>query len=294
MSELRVFDGGVALITGGASGIGKAIGEAIAKRGATTILADRDHADAGNVAEEIQRGGGKAEAAALDVTDAEAFAAVAAKAKADHGRIDYLFNNAGIAIGGAVEDYETNTWDRVFDVNIRGVAYGVQAVYATMREQGFGHIINTASMAGLGPMPMAVSYCASKHAVVGLSQSLRIEAAEFGVRVSVLCPGAIRTPILVDGGKHGHTVTPIPADLQIKQWEQARPMAPATFAEKVLDDTARNPAVIIVPHWWKWIWRLNRLSPSLALWVAQKGYRDVKALVDDQPSPAAEPERKTG
>jgi short-subunit dehydrogenase len=96
-------------------------------------------------------------------------------------------------------------------ISIRGVVNGVQASYKIMIVQGFGHIVNTASMAGLMPSPLAVAYAAAKNAVVGLSQSLRVEAARMGVRVSVLCPGVIRTPIL-QGGKYGKILMDVPAE----------------------------------------------------------------------------------
>ena len=99
-------------------------------------------------------------------------------------------------IGGSVNLYSIEDWNQIIDVNLRGVINGIQAAYKIMMEQGFGHIVNTASMAGLMPGPGNVAYTTTKHAVVGLSKSLRAEAAHRGVRVSVLCPGVIRTPIL--------------------------------------------------------------------------------------------------
>ena len=107
-----------------------------------------------------------------------------------------MFNNAGIAIGGSAHDYGIQEWNQIIDVNLRGVVNGVQAAYCIMIKQGFGHIVNTASITGLMPTPGQVAYSMTKHAVVGLSLSLRAEAALLGIRVSVLCPGAIRTPIL--------------------------------------------------------------------------------------------------
>src|SRR5262249_46172547 len=130
--------------------------------------------------------------------------------------------------------YELEDWDRVLNVNLRGVIHGVQAAYPIMLRQGFGHIVNTASMAGLIPAPLVVGYCATKHAVVGLSTSLRIEAAAAGVRVSVLCPGVIRTPALIDGGKYGKLLQPIPQDAQKDLFDRQRPMSPERFAEQAL------------------------------------------------------------
>jgi NAD(P)-dependent dehydrogenase (short-subunit alcohol dehydrogenase family) len=163
--------GRVALITGGASGIGRALGEELAGRGCAVLLADRQVELAHEAAAAIG-----AEAAELDVRDLAAFEALAGEVRDRHGRIDLLFNNAGIGVGGGMETYAAEDWDDVFDVNLRSVANGVQAVYRGMIEQRSGHIVNTASIAGLLPFPWAGSYAASKHAVVGLTRTLRVEA----------------------------------------------------------------------------------------------------------------------
>ena len=130
------------------------------------------------------------------------FERAVAEAVQQSGRIDYLFNNAGIAVGGEVDSYTLDDWNDVFDLNLRGVVHGIQAVYPIMIQQHSGHIVNTASMAGLHATAGAASYTASKHAVVALSKALRVEAERHGVQVSVFCPGATRTPILA-GGKYG-------------------------------------------------------------------------------------------
>jgi short-subunit dehydrogenase len=108
--------------------------------------------------------------------------------------------------------------------------------------------------------------------VVGLSTSLRVEAAAAGVRVSVLCPGVIRTPILDHGGIHGKMLPPIPPEVQRRYWERLRPMAPERFAAKVLRAIRKNRAIIIVPSWWKILWWINRISPSLGLFISRKLY----------------------
>ncbi len=190
------------------------------------------------------------------------------------GRLDYIFNNAGIAIGGNVNHYGIEDWNHIIDVNLRGVINGVQATYQIMMAQGFGHIINTASMAGLMPGPGNVGYTTTKHAVVGLSISLRAEAAQMGVRVSVLCPGAIRTPILEGGGKYGKMLIDIPPEQMRRFWEKLKPMPPNVFAEKVLNSVAKNEAIIIVPSWWKRFWWINRLSPSFGIFLAQKRFQE--------------------
>src|SRR5215472_3907198 len=213
----------VALVTGGASGIGRALSEELASRGAEVVLADRQHALAEDVARAIREKGGRATACELDVCDLDAFTRSVDGIVKRTGHVDYLFNNAGIAVGGEVSTYKRADWDDVFDVNLRGVAYGIQAVYPHMVARGHGHIVNTASVAGLLPSPEAASYTASKHAVVGLSKALRLEGKRHGVRVSVLCPGVIRTPILT-GGKFGRMNVPISEDKIMTQWEKLRPI----------------------------------------------------------------------
>jgi NAD(P)-dependent dehydrogenase (short-subunit alcohol dehydrogenase family) len=269
--SLRTYSGAVAIVTGGASGIGRALSEALARKGAEVVLADRQVELAEEVAAKIRGAGLKGTAAALDVTDFAAVERLVRKTRDDRGRLDYFFNNAGIGIGGEVRDYLIDDWNQVFAVNINGVANGVQAAYPVMVRQGFGHIINTASMAGLMPSPMTVAYSAAKHAVVGLSTSLRIEAAAAGVRVSVLCPGVIRTPIL-EGGKYGRMLRILTPEAQRRNWERLRPMDAALFADKALRAIARNKAVIIFPAWWRVIWWINRLSPALGRVVSHRLY----------------------
>ena len=278
---LRIFDGAVALMTGGASGIGRALSEALSRRGASVVIADRQVALAQEVAAGIQERGGKASAVELDVTDFPAVDQLVRATAQAHGRLDYMFNNAGIAIGGEVRVCQIEDWDSVLNVNLHGVVNGVQAAYPVMLSQGYGHIVNTASMAGLLPMPAAVSYATTKHAVVGLSKSLRVEAASYGVRVSVLCPGFIRTPILY-GGKYGKNLQAVPPEVQEEFIRKYRPMEPAVFAEKVLDALARNKALIIVPGWWRLFWWLSRLSPALESALAQRSYRSVRKAIQSE------------
>jgi short-subunit dehydrogenase len=131
-------------------------------------------------------------------------------------------------------------------------------------------------MAGLMPGPGNIAYTTTKHAVIGLSQSLRAEATHRGVRVSVVCPGVIRTPILEDGGKYGKILIDIPLEQQRRMWEKFKPMSPNIFANKVLNSVAKNKAIIIVPSWWKFFWYINRLSPSLGILLAQKSFQKMQ------------------
>ena len=274
--SIRTFDGATAIVTGGASGIGRGLAEELARRGCEVVLADLQVELAEEVASGIRVSGGKAQAVKIDVADFPAMEQLVRETVKSTGRLDYMFNNAGIVIGGYVNQYTIEDWNQVVDINLRGVINGIQAAYRTMMTQGFGHIINTASMAGLMPGPGNVVYTTTKHAVVGLSKSLRAEAAAVGIRVSVICPGVIRTPILEGGGRYGKMLIDIPPEQARRMWEKLKPMSPNVFAEKVLNSVAKNKAVIIVPSWWKLFWWLNRLSPSLGISLAQRHFQKMQ------------------
>ena len=273
---IRIFDGATTIVTGGGSGIGRALAEELAKRGCEeVVLADLQIELAEEVASEIRVSGGNAKAVKTDTTDFAAMEYLIQETVKRTGRLDYIFNNAGIVIGGYVNDYRIEDWNQIVDVNLRGVINGIQTAYPIMVKQGFGHIINTASMAGLMVGPGNVAYTTTKYAVVGLSKSLRAEAAQTGVRVSVLCPGVIRTPIL-DGGKYGKMLIKIPPNELKRMLEKLRPMSPNLFAKKVLHLVAKNKAIIIVPSWWKLFWWINRLSPSLGISLSQKRFQKMQ------------------
>jgi len=250
-------------VTGGASGIGAALGRELARRGALVVLADRDGEDARAEAAGITAAGGRAEAATLDVRDAVAVDALVADVFGRHGRLDYLFNNAGIGVGGPTRDLTLEDWREAVEVNLMGVVHGVRAAWPRMIDQGFGHVVNTASATVFLCNAMAAPYGATKSAVVALSRALRVEGAARGVRASVLCPGVVRTAILEDGGRHGRLVRLLDAEALKAMWERLRPMDADEFSRKTLDDVARNRAVIIHPRWWRALRFLNGVAPSL-------------------------------
>lgn len=261
--------GKVVFVTGGASGIGAALATRLVDGGAEVWIADRQIERAQELGQRLSGGGGKARAIELDVRDYSSFERAVAEVVQQSQRIDYLFNNAGIGVAGEVDSYTLEDWNDVFDVNLRGVVHGIQAVYPIMIRQHSGHIVNTASMAGLVTTAGQAGYTATKHAVVAISKTLRIEAERHGVRVSVLCPGVIRTPILT-GGRYGRTEKAGLSDDEIlRRWEQLRPMAPEKFAERALRGVLRDDAIIVVPAWWKTFWYLERLSPSLSMRLAR-------------------------
>jgi NADP-dependent 3-hydroxy acid dehydrogenase YdfG len=280
---LRTFHEAVALVTGAASGIGAALARGLAARGARVILADRDEEGAQAEADRLQASGRRAAAKVLDVRDASAVEEAVAGVFREHGRLDYLFNNAGIGVGGEVRDLALDDWKAALDVNLLGPLHGIQAAYPRMVAQGFGHIVNTASMAAFMATALAGPYGATKSALLSVSRTLRVEAADHGVRVSVLCPGVVRTAILDNGGRYGRIQAFGDLTALKDLWERARPMDADVFAGKVLAAVARNRAIIIVPAWWRAVRLLNAVAPSLADAIAARELRRVKDRLRPRP-----------
>lgn len=266
---IRTYTGAVAIVTGGASGIGRAIGVELANRGAEVVLADVQDKAAEEAALSIRREAGRATAVKLDVRDGDAVRRVVDDTFERTGRVDYVFNNAGTGVMGEAHLLEARDWDLTIDINLKGVVRVIEAAYPRLVAQGFGHLVNTASVAGLITSPFLSAYSATKHAVVGLSKAMRVEAARHGVRVSALCPGAIKTPILT-GGVYGGNVYGLESERALAWWAKLRPMAAAPFAKQVLDAVAKNEGVIVLPRQYKAVVRMMRLFPKLEEKLAQK------------------------
>lgn len=265
--ERPPFEPKVSIVTGGASGIGRAIAAELIARGSHVVLADVNGEAAARTATEL---GVQARAVTLDVVDAAAVSALVQQVVADHGRLDVMVNNAGVAIGGLLEELDERHWTRALDVNLRGVINGVAAAYEVMRAQGSGHILNTASLAGLVPAPAMLPYTTTKHAVVGLSTALRAEAASQGVRVSVLCPGFVDTPMLDDiyEAPASYGGSSVRSRVRLLQ---PRFLTAELTATRAVDGLAANKAVIPVGAMAHLTWRGLRYAPGLtrALFQAQ-------------------------
>ncbi len=255
------WEGKTAVVTGAASGIGFALSGELIRRGASVWLTDIDTAALERSAAVL---GPNARRHELDVRDSAAVRDLVEFVAKESGGLDFMFNNAGIIMPGEVHDLDTDHFDRIIDVNIRGVVNGTLSAYPVMVRQRRGHIVNTASLAGLAPAPLLSSYAMTKHAVVGLTSSLRFEAARYGVRVSAICPSAVNTPML-DAGT--------PQDLQKVPWRpnvrrylrrlNGPPADPRSVAASALAGVEKNQALIIVPARAGMISMVYRLAPGL-------------------------------
>lgn len=266
---MKMFSGKQALVTGGGSGIGAALCRALVDAGAEVVCTDVD----GDAAERTAAGlGGRARAARLDVTDSAAVQAAVDDVVNRAGRLDLMFNNAGIVWGGDTELLTLDQWNAIIDVNIRGVVHGVAAVYPLMVRQGHGHIVNTASMAGLTAAGQVTSYVMTKHAVVGLSLALRSEAAARGVGVLAVCPAAVETPILDKGSVGGF----VGRDFFL-QAQGGKPYDADRLARDVLRAVEKNKPILVKPRVAHAQWMFARLTPTLMNRVSMRFIADQRA-----------------
>ena len=263
------YEGKTAIVTGAASGIGRCLSEMLARGGANVILTDVNADLLHEVAASLTTAGHSATATVVDVSDADAVKKLVEDTVAEHGQLDYLFNNAGIAVGGEARDLGYEDWKRVIDVNLYGVINGVFVAYPIMVKQGFGHIVNTASVAGYFPFGGEIAYSASKHGVVGLSHALRAEGADLGVKVSVVCPGKIETP-LYDTSKF------VGLDRKKTLGMFPKGITPEESAPIILRGVERNEATIPVTFLAKVLWMLGRASPDVANWAAKQVVRRMR------------------
>lgn len=273
---MHSFQDAIAVVTGGASGIGRALCEELGRRGAVVVVTDVNEAGARQVAAGICSAGGRASGVRLDVRDAAAVRRLCEETVAAHGRLDYVFNNAGFAVLGEVRDLGPEHWRSIVDVNLWGVIHGVNAAYPLMVRQGAGHIVNTASVAGLAGFPTATPYATTKYAVVGLSLSLRAEAEDLGVRVSVVCPGFVQTGIFEAGIYVGARKEELLETIPVKL------MDVADAARAILRGVEKNRAVIVFPGYARFFWWLTRLHPAVAGLLHRKAVRDFRKATRPQ------------
>lgn len=194
---MKDLEGRTAVITGGASGIGRALAFACASNGMNVVVADLESGPLDETAKALEQTGARALAVRTDVAQADSVRELAERTRETFGAAHLVCNNAGVFTGGTSWESPLSDYEWVFGVNVWGVLHGIQAFVPMLLEQGEGHVLNTASMAGVTALPFTAAYVMSKHAVVSLSESLYLELQAKGsaVGVSVLCPELIRTRI---------------------------------------------------------------------------------------------------
>ncbi|PQJ35841.1 oxidoreductase [Salinibacter sp. 10B] len=189
------IEGKVVVITGASSGLGAAAARHLADEGARVILAARRTERLQTLADEITESGGDALPVTTDVTDRDQVQALIDTAVEEFGRIDVMINNAGVMPASRLDRLNVDEWDQMIDVNVKGVLYGIAAVLPYMQEQESGHVINVASDAGHNVHPGEAVYAATKHAVRALSEGLRQEVKPYGVRTTIISPGAVESEL---------------------------------------------------------------------------------------------------
>jgi len=257
--------GEVAVVSGGASGIGAAIARRLHAAGSTVVIADLDLDGANRLATEL---GDRVEVAGLDVTDADAVARFIGEVHARHGRLDTVVCSAGLAVGGPAEELAPELWRRPIEVNLVGTVNLVAAAYPLMVQQRRGRIVAIASLAGLAPAPLLAGYAASKWGVVGLGESLRREGRRHGVSVTTVCPGATDTPLLRTGGRGGVVSDRVDPVAYLEALG-----GPTLPVDKVADAAVRamaRGAGVVTPGGAAVVWRLQRWAPGLVGRIADR------------------------
>jgi len=252
------FKDKVAVVTGGASGIGRALCKQLGSIGAEVIVADINTEDARKVASALIEAGGRSEAVYLDVTQMKDVQKIVDETAFRYGRLDFMFNNAGIFIIGEAYDMKHEHWNRIMDTNFRGVVNGTAAAYPLMVKQGFGHIVNISSWSGLMPMAFSAAYAAASHGIVGLSTSLRLEGAGLGVKVSVSCLGRIKTSFYDKAYVLNADREDAIAAARFK------PKDAGVAAKNILQGVEQNREIIIFPFYTRLFRWLYRIHPSMA------------------------------
>jgi short-subunit dehydrogenase len=261
--------GKTALVTGAASGIGRATALALAGAGADLVVCDLNEAGLAEVTAEIERRGRRTFARRVDVANREAMQTFAAEVHRERGALDVLVNNAGVAIGGGFLETPLPDWDWIVSINLMGVVHGCHFFLPPMVARGGGHVVNVASAAGFVATAQLAAYSATKFAVVGLSEALREELHPHGIVVTTVCPGVIDTPITRNARMLGRAASP-EARAALVAVYQRRGYGPERVAANILKAIARRRAVApISPEAWT-MYFLKRLSPGLVARISRR------------------------
>jgi NADP-dependent 3-hydroxy acid dehydrogenase YdfG len=250
----KAFEGRTVLLTGAGSGIGKALARHLVACGAKVHAADMNAAGLDDLAADTT-GPGTLLPRVLDVTDRADYGRWVDECVVASGRIDYLFNNAGVTLLGEARRVPFERWKWLLDINLMGVLNGVMLVYPVMVKQGGGHIVSTGSVAGVTGYATASAYTTAKKAVIGMSHSLAAEAKAYGVTVTVVCPGYVNSNIFTQDRVVGANVKEVLNDLP------APMMSPDHAARQYLAGVAKGKRTVVFPANAKLLWFLGRWMP---------------------------------
>lgn len=268
------FQNKTALVTGGGSGIGRAVCEGLAAAGAIVFCADIDLAKAEATASDNSQ----IIACQLDVTKEDEIQRLLAEIVSQHGRIDLIFNNAGTGIIGECRDTAIADWKKAVDLNFYGVLYGSRYAYELMLKQGSGQIVNTSSLAGLiDGLTVVGPYSTTKHAVAAYTRTLRAEARALGVKVNLVCPGVVSTPI-TEGSAF---IKGSEAYRQFSRDTVAKGITPERAAHHILKGVGANKAVIIFPFMAKVFLLLAQVCPFAVRLGMNKMLKDYRKKYRD-------------
>ena len=266
---MKEFKDKVVVITGAGSGIGRATAMAFASEGAKLYITDINQGRVEAVADEIKEMGAEATPYVVDSANREAMKKFADDVFASAGSVDILHNNAGIATGCTIDKTPLEDWEKVINVNLWGVIYGIHYFLPRMIAQGGGHIVNTSSGAGLTGLPTLAPYAATKFAVVGISEVMNIELRRHGIYTTALCPGIISTNIVRDSkidifNKKGECMK----DSTVRFYAK-RGTPPERVAKDVLRAIRKKRPVQPSPYHAYHLWIIKRISVRLYQAVAR-------------------------
>jgi NAD(P)-dependent dehydrogenase (short-subunit alcohol dehydrogenase family) len=261
--DVRDLHGKSALVTGAASGIGRESALAFGRRGADLVVCDLDETGLKETEAQLRSLGRDVLARRVDVADPEDVRAFAEETNAQLGVLDILMNNAGVGLGASFLDTSLEDWDRILRVNVRGVVHGCHYFVPPMVRRGAGgHVVNVSSAAGFLPAEALSAYVTTKYAVLGLTESLRIELRRHGIGVTAICPGIVDTPITRSSPLRGQYAEEGQREEMVEAYRK-RGYGPERVAENVLKAIQRNRGIApVTPEAWI-AWYAKRLSPAL-------------------------------
>ncbi len=265
----------VAMVTGAGSGLGKALCKALGAQNWTVVATDINLEAAEATVVELRGLGGAGEAWELDVRDGEAQVALAQRVFEEYGRCDLVVNNAGVAVSGDIGEVSLDDWRWCVDIDLMGPVYGCHAFAPLMREQGYGHIVNIASIAGYAQAVRMGPYNVAKAGVIALSETLRAELLDTDVGVTVVCPAFFKTQIIQNMRSPEH-------DKKMGQkFLDHASMTADDVAQGILQAVAKNEPFVVMPKQAQLLWWMRRLMPARAteviMWMAERTRKRAEA-----------------